>query len=419
MRNAPKGAPRSPLTCTAAAARSRSTQRRTVPRDLQPIALRRRFRQARGCAPGTRLTADDHRGRARSGAPTPTRSSAARCRRRRRPAARPAQARARRAEAAGCSRCSPAPLAASPPRRRSAGTFSVEGTDDRLRPATPATSIRSPGSRPSPASASPASAARPSDAGLPCRSASATTRASTAPRPASPGRPRPQRRRRRRRRRAGVTLPVIFDGGAGQRRAVRRRRDRRSSTAVQATTTSSPATAGPSRSTAARTSTPRSPTTATSGSPARRSRATPTPTASAGPPTATTPTRDPARRAGHPGQRGRRGLLRRRRRSTSTRRRRLPAPAGLQRRRPPPIRPGALEVIGNAVDENCDDRDRAVPGDLRAGQRNLGHVRLAHAQPDARRAQGLPDGTRIEMRCTGGGCPKGVTPHAYAPARRP
>ena len=39
--------------------------------------------------------------------------------------------------------------------------------------------------------------------------------------------------------------------------------------------------------------------------------------------------------------------------------------------RPPPSDPGALEVIGNDVDENCDGAHRALPADLRVGQRDL------------------------------------------------
>ena len=159
-----------------------------------------------------------------------------------------------------------------------------------------------------------------------------TAQTSTAPRTASrrPARPRRRRRRRRgrrqrhaaghlRRRRPATTGCSAGAGSTG-------------SSAAQATTTSSPATARPSRSTAAPATTPRSATTPTRATPARRSRATPTATASGSRPTATTPPDDPAGRDRRPGRRDRRGLLRRRRDQRRPRPRRHAAAAGLQRR---------------------------------------------------------------------------------------
>ena len=68
------------------------------------------------------------------------------------------------------------------------------------------------------------------------------------------------------------------------------------------------------------------------------------------------------------------------------------------------VKPGAKEVVGNRVDENCDTeavqflgiggvvRNRWAPFGARTVNRNLS-------------ARDLPRGTRIEVRCSGSGCP--------------
>jgi len=70
----------------------------------------------------------------------------------------------------------------------------------------------------------------------------------------------------------------------------------------------------------------------------------------------------------------------------------------------PAIRPGAREIVGNAVDENCDTRAVAFLG--------LGGVLRNAWAADGRKtvnrvllASGFPRGTRIELRCSGSGCP--------------
>jgi hypothetical protein len=70
----------------------------------------------------------------------------------------------------------------------------------------------------------------------------------------------------------------------------------------------------------------------------------------------------------------------------------------------PAIRPGAREIVGNRVDENCDTRAVAFLG--------LGGVLRNVWAPQGRRtvnrtlsARELPRGTRIQVRCTGRGCP--------------
>ena len=67
------------------------------------------------------------------------------------------------------------------------------------------------------------------------------------------------------------------------------------------------------------------------------------------------------------------------------------------------VRPGAREVVGNAVDENCDTQAVDFLG--------LGGVVRNTWAPAGRRtrnltltARELPNGTRVELRCSGPGC---------------
>ena len=70
----------------------------------------------------------------------------------------------------------------------------------------------------------------------------------------------------------------------------------------------------------------------------------------------------------------------------------------------PAIRPGAREVRGNAVDENCDTRIEPFPPLLGSIS-----VRWAKAGAGTRNvrlmARKFLKGAAIEVRCTGGGCP--------------
>ena len=69
----------------------------------------------------------------------------------------------------------------------------------------------------------------------------------------------------------------------------------------------------------------------------------------------------------------------------------------------PNIRPGAREVIGNAIDENCDTDVVAFRG-IGGLVRNLWVPDGARTRNTKLTASGLPRGTRIELRCSGSGC---------------
>ena len=68
------------------------------------------------------------------------------------------------------------------------------------------------------------------------------------------------------------------------------------------------------------------------------------------------------------------------------------------------IRPGAREVIGNTVDENCDTRIEPFPpvlGSLTNGWSEIG----SGTRNESLVARRFPRGTRISVSCSGGGCP--------------
>ena len=131
----------------------------------------------------------------------------------------------------------------------------------------------------------------------------------------------------------------------------------------------------------------------------------------------TEPRHPPGRRR-HPRQRDRRGLQRRRRRQSRPRRRRHAAPAGLRRHRRRRSTPGAREVIGNDVDENCDGRVEPFPpltGSVsgtwsRAGTRTRNVMLRRH---------GFPFRTVITLNCTGARqCPRGTVTRRVGRKRR-
>jgi hypothetical protein len=70
----------------------------------------------------------------------------------------------------------------------------------------------------------------------------------------------------------------------------------------------------------------------------------------------------------------------------------------------PAIRPGAREIAGNAVDENCDTRIVPFPA-ISGLVSNLWRASGSRTVNVALKAKDFGKGTRIELRCSGGGCP--------------
>jgi hypothetical protein len=70
----------------------------------------------------------------------------------------------------------------------------------------------------------------------------------------------------------------------------------------------------------------------------------------------------------------------------------------------PAIKPGAREIVGNAVDENCDTRAVEFLG-LGGVVRNLWAPAGRRTVNRTLTARDLPSGTRVELRCSGPGCP--------------
>jgi hypothetical protein len=70
----------------------------------------------------------------------------------------------------------------------------------------------------------------------------------------------------------------------------------------------------------------------------------------------------------------------------------------------PAIHPGARERAGNAVDENCDTRIVPFPA-ISGLVNNLWRAAGSRTVNVSLSAKDFPKGTRIEMRCSGPGCP--------------
>ena len=70
----------------------------------------------------------------------------------------------------------------------------------------------------------------------------------------------------------------------------------------------------------------------------------------------------------------------------------------------PAIRPGAREVAGNRVDENCDTRIVPFPA-ISGLVNNFWRAAGSRTVNVSLSARDFPKGTRIEMRCSGAGCP--------------